>query len=133
MEGLEYFQNLLDSNQPLTVSQTISAMGVLNGQENWEILKEIAYDSSRPLTVRRQAIGSMGRGWEEEDWLMQAFTAGEIPEELENAAAAALMKSYKPGIRNKLPELIGQDRGGTLSVQQLVARSGDPQIGQRVI
>lgn len=132
MEGLDYFKKLTSSEDPFVANNTLAAMANLSGEENWNALRELAYDPRRELALRRKAIAAMAKGWEEEDWLMEAYSAGEIPEELENAAIAALLNSYKPSIRKKLSEIVGGENGNLLSVNELLPKSGNPQNGQLV-
>ncbi len=129
LEGIDYFKDLLQSQDPSIVNSTLSVMANLNGEKNWNLLKDVAYDSDRQLSMRRMAITSMARGREEEKWLLDALSGENIPPELENAAVAALMAAYRHEVRQKVTDMVGdKDREETF-MPELLAKKGDPESG----
>lgn len=125
-KGVSYFQNLLNSKNELTVSQTLTAMRSLGDIESWNVVKEIVLNENNSTKIRRKALQVLGTGWQQETRVMEMLKKGEIPKELENTAATILINANRGEIRKEAATYLKVPEGVALPpMSELVAANGD--------
>ncbi|MFK5972126.1 MAG: PQQ-dependent sugar dehydrogenase [Flavobacteriaceae bacterium] len=134
MKGVEYFEQLLSSDDDLIVSRTLTAMKYLGDLDVWYYVKAMVLDESRDLQQRKRALEALATGWTQEYRVFEMLGKGEIPSKLENTAVLVLMGALRGSIREgaatylKMPE--GSDKLPDLN--ELVASTGNIANGKTV-
>jgi putative membrane-bound dehydrogenase-like protein len=131
--GLPFFESVLAKGTEEEVISTLIGMSQLWGTPVLEAMKKVAFDTSRPMKIRRQAIQSLGTGWANESYLYELLQAGKVPKELEEVAINTLMAAIKSSIRNGATALMKTPLSEDIApISELVALRGDIFRGRNV-
>ena len=131
--GLDYFDDLLTSEDESVVTNTMTAMAHLGDDESWKYMKEIAMDKNESLNVRKKAIEAIGTGWVAEDKLLAMLQNDQVPDPLVATAANTLLRAYKGSVRKIAAQYLEGDASEDMPDKEtILAMEGSVSNGKMV-
>ncbi len=127
---------LLQADDPKVVLAVVQAMSRVRDRQSIELLKPLVTSTSAPRSVKRTATAALGHSLDSQRYLLSLAREGKLPEEVQFAAANALLGSADAKIRDEAAQVIKRPQAGKSEplppISQLVRRRGDGKAGKKV-
>lgn len=135
-EGADAFKEMIAGEDGQLATAAVMTLGHLGTHAAEQLLEPLILDARQGATVRRAAVASFGKQLSGQQKLLEWVRDKKLHEELNFAAARALLASSDESIRNaaaKLIELPDTADGNPLPpFAELVKRRGEPVAGAKV-
>jgi putative membrane-bound dehydrogenase-like protein len=135
--GSDKLEQMLNSGADEQVHSVLRVLGPIGNNQSVSFLRDVIMDERYDLITRQMAVESFGTGsWFNENRLLEMAQNGEIPPELETAAANVLLSAYRSSIREGAREYL--QLGDTelaadiRPVSELIQERGDIEHGRQV-
>lgn len=136
--GAGRLEELIRSGEEDASVRVLQIIGSVGSNSGLALLQSVVTDSSYPFEIRRQSVEAFGTdSWSAENRLLEMAREGQIPPELEAAAANVLMGSFRASVREEAAgylqvEAEPESASGIRPVTELVELRGDSERGRVV-
>lgn len=117
-----------DEKQIFELLQAIKGVG---SKESIQILETLTFDQMRPLSVRREAAGSIGGSYDGEGKVLELLKADKFPENLKAAAVSGVSNAWRKSVRIEAAAYLQNtdEENKTPPIHELIAMEGNVDKG----
>ncbi|TDB63967.1 PVC-type heme-binding CxxCH protein [Arundinibacter roseus] len=135
-DGAPLIRATLKGTDAAKATAALASIRSVGTKESLEILRTVALDAKQPLSIRREAVRSLGGSMNGEDNILELLRAGKLSGELKAAAVQGVSGAWRKAVRTEAATFL--DGGTTAAAQkhpavtELIQRKGDIAKGKTV-
>ncbi|MEB2787315.1 PVC-type heme-binding CxxCH protein [Algoriphagus persicinus] len=97
--GVGLVNQVLSGKDEKQIFEMLQAIKGVGSKESIQILETLTFNENRPLTVRREAAGSIGGSYDGEGKVLELLKADKFPENLKAAAVSGVSNAWRKSVR----------------------------------
>lgn len=112
----------------------MTAIRGIGSKESLHLLEEITFDDEVPLSIRREAAGSIGRSYGGEDRVLALLKENRFPANLKASAINGVSNTWRKSVRTEAASYLDEEQSGNSAnslppMKELLAMEGDKEKG----
>lgn len=109
--GLKIVQEVLYSGEDDKIHSMFSVLRGIGSGESLDLLEEMAFDASLPLSVRKEATAAIGGSYGGEDRILALLETGKLPEHLIPSAVKGVSRAWRKSVRAEAATYLDASEG----------------------
>ena len=133
--GRPLIMQLLNGDDEKAILGLLMALRGVGSKESLDILERLTFNSSAPLTIRREAAAAIGGSYSGEDRVLTLLKEGKLPDNLVASAVTGVSRAWRKSIRLEANTYLDNNdaEGNNLPpMNDLLSMSGDTENGKNV-
>lgn len=130
--GLPAVKKVLYSGDDENVHSMLAVIRGIGSAESLNLLEEMAFDASLPLTVRKEATAAIGGSYGGEDRILALLEKDELPSNLIPSAVTGVSRAWRKSVRAEAATYLDVSTGGENPLppmKELLAMEGSIEKG----
>ncbi len=134
--GEKVFWPVINGTDRTKTTVLLNALRGVGNSNSLNILKTVALDTKRPMSVRRDATRAIGGSWDGEEMVLDLLKQKKITGELKGAAVEGVKGAWRRSVRVEAAQYL--DAGKAMiakklpPMSELIAMSGNVENGKKV-
>jgi len=134
--GSAMARKVLNGSDETSTTKMITAIRGIGSNESLQLLEEIAFNASLPISLRRLAAESIGRSYGGENRVLELLKAKKFPENLKVSAVSGVSNTWRQDIRAEAATYLDKEELENTAklppMKELIALEGNKENGMLV-
>ncbi|MDO9551213.1 PVC-type heme-binding CxxCH protein [Rhodonellum sp.] len=125
--GADHVNQVLAGKDEKQIFAMLQAIKRVGSKESIQILEALTFDQKQPLSVRREAAGSIGGSYDGEGKVLELLKAEKFPENLKAAAVSGVSNAWRKSVRMEAASYLdnNDEENKTLPIKTLMEMEGN--------
>jgi len=133
LDGKNLIEKKLASKVDNEVIDLVLALRGIGSKESISLLESVAFNSGRPINVRREAAAAIGGSYSGEDRVLELLREEKFPDNLKASAVNGLSRAWRRTVRLEASQFLGDGNESDLPpLNDLMAMEGSIEKGKTV-
>lgn len=134
--GSQQIRKILFGKDEEATLKMLTAIRGIGSKESLQLVEELTFTNSVPLSIRREAAGSIGRSYGGENRVLELLKENKFPDNLKASAVSGVSNTWRKSVRAEAASYLdaGTDNPGKKMppMKELIALEGDEDNGMLV-
>jgi putative membrane-bound dehydrogenase-like protein len=135
--GIALVKQIVRGDDEDSILKLLSSISGIGSKESLDLLEDIAFSTSSPLSIRREAAGAIGKSYGGETRVLELLRENKFSEDLKASAISGVSNTWRKDVRAEAASYL--DKGDTDVVnekhppmKELIALEGNKEEGRAV-